>query len=193
MPLSQKSIDEYKKIFKEKYHRDMTDEEAQREGARLTQFFDLLFDVAMTEVKREKRLKKEPKGFHLDAMDGTYSCTVCGASICGEETWWDKNGTKCMDCQRNIDEKVIPSEICRNHDLALRDWQIQSDYCLHSATVRKLKRLGELHGRDLKRKDGSIYYTVYLVSENKKFLKNHPKKPKMKLIVKNSDKKDVGL
>ena len=91
-----------------------------------------------------------------------------------------------MDCQRNIDEKVIPSEICKNHDLALRDWQIQSDYGLHSATVRKLKRLGELHGRDLKRKDGSIYYTVYLISENKGFLKKYPKKPKMKVKFINS-------
>ena len=33
----------------------------------------------------------------------------------------------------------------------------------------------------LKRKDGSVYYTVYLVSENKDFLKKYPKKPAMKV------------
>lgn len=181
MTLSQKSIDEYKKIYKNKYHKDITDEEAKDQGERLNRVFDLIFDLSIKELQREKRLKKEPKGFHLDASEGTYSCIICSESITGLQTWWDKNGTKCMDCQRNIEENVIPSEICRNRDMGLRDWQIQSDYGLHSATVRKLKRLGELHGRELKRKDGSIYYTVYLVSENKGFLKKYPKKPAMKV------------
>jgi hypothetical protein len=51
-------------------------------------------------------------------------------------------------------------------------------------TARKMRRLGELVGRDLKRKDGRTYCTVYLVEENKKFLETHPKKPKMKVIYK---------
>ena len=32
-----------------------------------------------------------------------------------------------------------------------------------------------LHGRDLKRANGSIYETIYLVSENQEFLKKYPR------------------
>ena len=56
-----------------------------------------------------------------------------------------------------------------------------------------MQQLGELVGRDLKRKDGTTYYTVYLVNENKKFLEKYPKKPSMKVIYKDSSGKEVKL
>ena len=92
--------------------------------------------------------------------------------------WWDLNGIKCLDCQRNINESIIPAEICDNDKLWIKDWQFQSDYDIHPSTRRKLIRTGLLHGRDLKRDNGSIYYTVYLVNENLEFLKKYPKKRK---------------
>jgi len=46
-----------------------------------------------------------------------------------------------------------------------------------------------LKGRDLKREDGSIYCSVYLVEENKEFLRKYLKKPLMKIIFINADKK----
>jgi len=61
---------------------------------------------------------------------------------------------------------------------------------LHPATRGKLRREGLLKGRDLKRKDGSIYCAVYLVKENKEFFKKYPKKPTMKVkFVSPSNKK----
>lgn len=181
MPLSQKSIDENKKIHKETHSVDITDEQARDQEERMNRIFDLLFDLSMKQLRREKRLEKEPKGFHLDEIEGTTSCIVCGDAIAGIQTWWDKNGTKCLDCQRNIDEKNIPSEVCKDRDMYLQDWQTQGDYSLHSSTVRKLKRQGILHPRELKRKDGSIYYSIYLINENIEFLKKYPKKPSMKV------------
>lgn len=47
---------------------------------------------------------------------------------------------------------------------------------MHPATAKKLRREGLLHARELKRKDGGVYYTVYLKEENKEFLKKYPKK-----------------
>lgn len=41
MPLSQKSIDEYKKIYKE----DITDAEAREQGERLVRFFKILIEI----------------------------------------------------------------------------------------------------------------------------------------------------
>jgi hypothetical protein len=142
---------------------------------------------------RKKRLEKEPEGFHLEESEGSYSCLICQNSISGKDTWWDINGLKCIDCQRNIREKVIPAEICKDNKLYLKDWQIQNDYSLHAATVGKLRRQGVLRARELKKQDGSIYLNVYLVKENKEFFKKYPKKEKMKVEFINTGGKKIQL
>lgn len=57
----------------------------------------------------------------------------------------------------------------------MKAWQIENDYSLHPATVRKLTRQGILKGRELKTKGGSTYFVVYLVKENKEFVKKYSK------------------
>jgi len=183
MSLSQKSIDEYKKIFKEEYGQDLSDAEAREQGGRLVDFFEILYKQAQIEYRRKLRLKKEKvKGFFLDANEGQFTCAICGVTKPGNEIWWNLDGLRCADCWRNIQEKVIPP-LTWDHDnkIWIHDWQIHSDYNVHPATARKIRRLGELHGRGLKRKDGLVYCTVYLVSENKEFIKKYPKKPAMKV------------
>jgi hypothetical protein len=186
MKLSDKAIKEYKEIYKKHYGQDISDEEAQEQGNRLLRVYELLFRHAETEMIREQRLKREKiKGFFLEATDGPYTCGICGESHMGNEIWWNKKGLRCADCWRNIQKKVIPSlDYDSNNKVWIKDWQIQSHFDIHPMTARKMRRLGELVGRDLKRKDGRTYCTVYLDEENKKFLETHPKKPKMKVIYK---------
>lgn len=176
MSLSDKATREFKDLMKKEYGQELSDAEAKEQGERLLQLAEILIKQAQIEHKRKQRLKKEPKGFHLDESEGTYNCQVCHKYASGKETWWDKWGVKCLDCQRNIDEGVIPREICQNDKLWIKDWQLRSDYSLHPSTARRLRREGILKGRDLKTKDGAIYYTVYLISENQEFLKKYPKK-----------------
>lgn len=182
MILSQKSVDEYKKIFKKEYGVDLSDAEAREQGGRLFGFFEILFEHAMIEEKRKKRLKKEPEGFFLEPGEGSYTCAICDESHYGNEIWWTPEALRCEDCWRNTKEKVIPPlDYDIDNKVWIKDWQIQSDYGIHPMTARKFRRLSELVGRDLKRKGGSIYCTVYLVSENKEFLKKYAKKPKIKV------------
>lgn len=189
---SDKTIKEYKEIYKKEYGKEISDAEAREQGERLTAFFEILYEQAQIEHRRKLRLKNEKiKGFFLDANEGQYTCAICSETKPGNEIWWNLDGLRCADCWRNIQEKVIPP-LTWDHDnkIWLHDWQIHSDYNVHPATARKLRRLGELVGRDLKRKDGSVYCTVYLIEENKKFLKKYPKKSNMKVeFVNSSDKK----
>jgi len=173
--LSDKAIQEFKDIFKKEYGQDLTDAEAREQGEKLVAFFDILYKQAQIEHRRKLRLKKEPDGFCLDESEGVYNCRVCYQSVSGKNAWWDLNGVKCLNCQRNIKEGVIPGEICENDKLLIKDWQLQAEYGIHPSTTRKFRREGLLIGHDLKRVDGSVYYTIYLVSENKEFLKKYPK------------------
>ena len=138
---------------------------------------------------RKKRLEKDVNGFFLEASEGPYNCGICGELTPGNRTWWDLNGIRCSDCQRNLEEKVFPKEICKNDKIWIKEWQLQSDYSLHSGTRRKLLREGLLKGRELKRQDGTPYCTIYLVKENEEFFNKYPKKPKMKIEWKTVDDK----
>lgn len=147
------------------------------------------------ETIRKRRLKDEPEGFFLEASEGPYSCGICGENRPGNEIWWNLDSLRCTDCWRNIKEGVIPSlkHMYDNDNTWFQGWNLRSDYSIHVGTVRKLRREGLLHGRDLKRKDGLVYCTVYLVSENKEFLKKYPKKPKIKVEFINAEKTQIKL
>lgn len=174
--LSDKAIRDYKETFKKEFGQDLTDAEAREQGERLVALVDLLLEQAQIEHRRKLRLKKEPDGFCLEEGEGFYNCRVCYQQVSGKSAWWDLNGVKCLDCQRNINEGVVPSEVCEDHDLVISNWEFKDKYGLHPSTVRKLKREGKIKGRELKDKKGTVYHTVYLVSENQGFLKKYPKK-----------------
>jgi hypothetical protein len=136
------------------------------------------------ENMRKRRLVKEPDGFFLKEEEGVYTCSICSQNHPGKEIWWTPDSLRCADCWENVKNKIIPP-LTWDHDnkIWFDSGDLQYDFSLHSSTIRKLQRLGELKGRDLKTKDGTVYFTAFLVSENKEFLKSHPKKPKMKIII----------
>ncbi len=129
------------------------------------------------EAVRKRRLEKEPEGFFLDA-DAYRNCDICGDGHYGNEIWWNLDGVRCRDCWRNIKKGVIPplkESRYENEGVWISDWQLKSQHNIHPSSIRNLRREGLLHGRDLKKENGSIYCTVYLNSENKEFLKKYPR------------------
>ncbi len=174
------------------------DEEKRQKYAsnNLVQLGRMTGKYAGIENMRKRRLEKEPEGFFLEASEGPLTCTICGEHYYGNEMWWNLDGTRCKDCWRNIQEGVIPSLTPRYDDKSnwFESWQIKSNHGVHPSSVRKLMKEGLLHGRDLKRQDGSDYYTVYLVSENQEFLKKYPKKKSdIKMTVSGKDGKSIEL
>jgi len=181
--LSDKAIKEYKEIYKKKFGKDISDAEAREQGERLLGFYKILFKQAETDLRRKKRMEKEKvKGFFLEATDGVYTCGICHDNRPGNEIWWTPKGLSCADCQRNVEKKVIPPLTWdSDHKIWFDGGNLQYDYGLHSATIRKLERQGVLKGKDLVNKEGYKYFTVFLVKENQDFLKKYPKKPKLKI------------
>lgn len=130
------------------------------------------------DATRKRRLEKEPEGFFLDS-DGYLTCGICYEGHYGNEIWWNLDGIRCADCWNNIKEGVIPplkKDLFHNEDEWISNSQLKSRHDIHPASVKKLRREGILHGRDLKRANGSIYQTIYLVSDNQEFLKKYPRK-----------------
>jgi len=170
MSIPDKSLSKFKKIFEEMSGREWSDDEVRDSAERLTRFYSILFDIYKEEKLKEKKLEEFPNGYHLDDRDGQYHCNICYRYIEGKDTWYDKYGLKCMDCQRNIDNGVIPGEICKDDRLWFKNWQLKSDFGIHPQTAKKLVREGKLKVRELKDREDNTYFRVYLVSENKEFL-----------------------
>ncbi len=129
------------------------------------------------DATRKRRLEKEPEGFFLDT-DGYYNCGICYEGHYGNEIWWNLDGILCADCWRNIKEGVIPpikKHLFRNEVEWISNSQLKSRHNIHPSSVKKLRREGLLHGRDLKKANGSIYTTIYLISENQEFLEKYPR------------------
>lgn len=170
--LSKKAIDEFKVIYKEESGgKKLTDAEAADAANRLLGFMEVLMKAAAREEGRKKRLKKESKGFHLEEDGSVYNCLVCHRQISGKTGWWDEWGQKCLDCQRSINEGVIPPQVCTDSDSWFADWELKGRFGVHPQTIKKMRRLGELKARELQDRDGGVYFRVYLISENQDFLK----------------------
>lgn len=177
-----KAVQDFKEIFKKEYGKELTDDEARESAQNLFNVYDLLFDLSMIQLRREMRLKTEKvKGFYLE-VGHFYTCNICGETRPGNEMWWNKKGNRCVDCWHNTQQKIIP-DLAHDSDnkIFIKDWQLKNYYGIHPMTARKMRRLGELVGKDLKRKDGRPYCTVYLIRENRAFLDKNPKIPSMEV------------
>jgi len=160
MLLSEKSVEEFKEIYEKKFGENLTQAEASEAAHRLANFCEIIYDLAKEDYFRQLRLKKEPKGFHLDG--GTHTCAICDTSISGDSTWYEKYGIKCTTCQRAIEKRIIPGSICEKQDSWYNMWELDSYYGLKSSTVRKLIREEKLKARIVLAEDGKPNYYVFL-------------------------------
>ncbi|TSC72623.1 MAG: Uncharacterized protein G01um101438_340 [Parcubacteria group bacterium Gr01-1014_38] len=171
--VTEKSLAEFKRIYKKEYGKDIGDAEARDAAQRLLDVFKLLLDVDKKERARQLKLKESPKGYHL--TDGTYSCCVCGKQVSGEGSWYDKHGIKCLLCQRAVEQRKIPVSVCTNKDSWYATWELAYYYKLKSPTIRKLVRNGTLKARIVPHENGSPYFSVFLVKDNLGVLQPKPK------------------
>lgn len=143
-------------------------------------------EYEVTQRIRTRRLKTEPDGFFLNDGGRGYTCGICGEHYNGEDIWWRPDGLRCRDCWKNIQAGVIPVlDLDKEwwEEKFLTKFDLTYHHGVHPSSIRKLRKEGVLVGRDLTNSKGQIYLTIYLVRENEKFLKDHPRLPdKYKLI-----------
>lgn len=168
MQVSKEAIEEFKQIYKKKTGKEISDQEAYEQASNLLQFAEIIYQCARKEAIKKAKLKKYPKGFHLD--DGLYNCLVCYKQVTGKESWWDLLGPKCIICQKAIEKGVIPKYVCKDRDSWYAIWELKDKFGIHPATARKMVREGELKARIIKDRQGKDYFYVFLVRENKAFL-----------------------
>lgn len=164
MTLSREHIQELKDLIEKKEGKEVAWSEAEEAGHNLVNLVQLLLEVGEKDWRRQKRLEKESKGFHLEG--GPYNCRVCYAHISDEETWYDKNGIKCLNCQRALNKKVISQKVCKDRDSWYAMWELNSKFGIKTQTALKKIREGELKPRIIKDESGKPHYYIFLKKDN---------------------------
>jgi hypothetical protein len=177
MQLPDESIKEFQALYEKEYGQKLTWEEARDAAQNLIDFMEVLMECDIKEKKREARLKTEPKGFPMEG--GPYSCCVCRQSVPDEQTWYDKNGIKCLHCQRALDKRLIPAYVCKDHDTWYSMWEFDFYFKVKSATVLKFVRQGKLKMRKVPNAIGGIHERLFLIKDNPGVL---PRKPRSRLV-----------
>lgn len=178
MELSDERIKEFQEIYKKEYGKELSWKEA-AEGARsLLGLAQIAYDSYKTECLRKRKLKDNPKGFHLD--DGkTYSCRICRESISNERTWWDEGGIKCLHCQKALDKKIIPKSVCKNDKSWYATWEFDYYFKIKTPTIQKFVRQGKLKSRIIPGINGGKHFELFLIKDNPGVL---PEKPESYLV-----------
>lgn len=128
---------------------------------------EVLLPFKQEEERRQRKLEEFPKGFHLNGKG--YTCAICHGSCSNEETWYDKYGLKCMECQAAVDRGDIPAYCAEDREKWYSKWDLESDFNVRSTTIRRWMREGIIKARTVKR-NGHEDALVFLIEENKDFL-----------------------
>jgi len=176
--ISEEAVIEFMELYEKKFGKKLTRQESYDQASRLINFVKIVCDWGLEDRRRKVKLADFPKGYHLS--DGnTYNCPICRTQIKDGTTWYDKNGNKCLNCQKALDRKIIPGYVCRNAD----SWYSISDFDYYfkikSASVRKLVRENKLKARIIKDEAGKPHFYVFLIKDNPGIL---PPKPESYLV-----------
>lgn len=164
MEVSPEYVQKFREIWKKEYGKELTDTEAKEYAQRIFDYVKLLWDLAAKDEQRKRRLKTEPKGFHLSGIG--YSCCICHATISNEETWYDAYGIKCLICQRALERKAIPKSVCKDRKSWYAMWELQDNFGIRYQTAMKMVKNGELKGRVIRNQEGKPHFWIFLKQEN---------------------------
>ncbi|MFH1472917.1 MAG: hypothetical protein ABIF06_00685 [bacterium] len=187
MSLSKEHIQEFKDLLEKEKGEEVSWEEATEAAYNLLRFAELVVELGMKEQRRQKKLEKNPKGFHLEGIG--YTCFICKNSVSNEESWYDKWGIKCLVCQKAIDKKIIPASCAKNKDSWYSKYDLESRFNINHHAMRRFIKEGVLKPRIVPNSAGKPHVYIFLIKDNKDTLP--PKKlTESKLVKETRDGKD---
>lgn len=160
--------EELRKLLEKERGHEITDHELFEADLWLTNYAKLMYDFAITDLGRKKKLEENPKGFHLEGKG--YTCCVCHNSVSDDQTWYDENSIKCLICQDALDKKVIPPTVASDHESWYSMHDFESSFFMKPNAVRRFIKEGLLKPRIIKGPSDRIHYQLFLIEDNEDIL-----------------------
>lgn len=164
---TEKEIQNIKDILENEHGREFTWEEATKAMWDIKNFARIAYELFAQETSRQDRLKENPKGFHLN--DGG-SCLICSGSASKENSWYDKNGLKCMPCQKAIDAKIIPTSIIKDKESWYSKYDLAAYFNIKGIDLNRLVKQSFLKDRIIPGEKKKVHFQIFLIKDNKDVL-----------------------
>lgn len=168
-PFTMKSqhLKKLKAMLEKEHGRAITDEELDHAYRLVIHLVDIFHDSDLREIHRKKKLEENPKGFHLK---GKFTCLVCGLFAENENSWYDKNGIKCILCQNALDKKLIPKSVIRNKDSWYSIFEMERLFNIDRADLTKYVKSGLLKRRIVPSGRRKPHLELFLIRDNREVL-----------------------
>lgn len=187
MALSQKAIEEFKRIYEKETGIKLPDQEVFEVAHNVYNFVRVIVGCWEDDQVRQRKLKEYPKGFQLNGVG--YTCAICGASTQENKNWYDKYGIKCTICQKAINRREIPPSLAKNKDSWYSQYDMKECFNLKVPTLRSWVKQGFLKARTVTYDGKQPYVQIFLIKDNKDILP--PKKlVESRLVKETRDGKD---
>jgi hypothetical protein len=149
--------------------REVTDKEVDKVAQFMRSLSHIGIDQYLEESRREEKLHLFPGGYPFD-KDGA-SCGICGLPAPINKSWYDKYGLKCEECQRAVNDGIIPGEITGHADLYYSDHDLNRYFNLDDKAVNRWIKKGLLCPKVITKMNGrGKHYRVFMLSEHTKLL-----------------------
>ena len=156
-----------KTMLEKEHGRAITDEELDYAYRLVTHLADTFYNGTLKEIYHKKKLEGNPKGFHLE---GNFTCLVCGLSAKNENSWYDKNGIKCILCQNALDKKLIPKSVIRNKDSWYSIFEMERLFNIDRTDLTKYVKSGLLKRRIVPSGRKKPHLELFLIRDNREVL-----------------------
>ncbi len=157
-----------RKLLEEERGHEIADQELFEANLWLTNYAKLVYDCALTDLERKKKLEENPKGFHLEGKG--YTCFVCHDSISDEQTWYDENGIKCLTCQDALDKNIIPVSVVSDHDSWYSMHDFEQSFFMKPNAVRRFVKEGLLKPRIIPNTSSKTHFQLFLIEDHEGIL-----------------------
>lgn len=162
----EQQLKKLKALLEKAHGRAMTEDELIQSHWFVARLANVLNNSVFIEAAHKKRLKENPKGFHIE---GGFSCLVCGLSVANGNFWYDKIGIKCMLCQKALEKKLIPKSVT-NKDSWYSTYDLERYFNMDRTDFTKYVKSGLLKKRIVPSGGRKPHLELFLVRDNKNVL-----------------------
>lgn len=162
--MDKKHLADLKVLLEKEHSKPMTDEEVRQAYSLVKLLAEATVKNAFIEADRLTKLKDSPKGFHLEESE---TCVLCRQLAVKENSWYDKNGIKCIPCQKALDKKLIPVSVIKNTESWYSKHDLESYFNIGQTDLNKYVKQGLLKKRIIPANEKTVHLELFLISDNK--------------------------
>lgn len=140
--------------------------------AELRQLADVLISFSMDQKTLNEKLVQFPGGYHVEEKGRC--CILCQYPAYGKNSWYDKQGLKCMSCHQALAAEVFPPTVLDSPTTYYTREQLLYTFDVPASTLKSWIKKKIVTAREVLHYDNEkLHWQIFLLSDNPGFFPPH--------------------